>query len=282
MRRHFGVWAAVVLAGGLLGGARPSCADEPPGKPVAAPVAVSVPMELTRTRHALVSVKVNGAGPFRLVFDTGSPLTFISGRAALKAGLITPERAKQPSFFGMRGQFAVKTLAVGAVELGNFNLLVMDHPVIDVLSRYEGEIDGIIGYSFFSRYRTVLDYEAGKMTLTPVDYQPQDVMSGLVTRLFTAAPQRKVLGSPALWGLEVDRPDDHPGMRITRIYPGGAAAAAGLKVGDRITTLDGWWTDSLEDLHQAAGQVAPGQLAELRVVRRGKELAVRVRPRGGL
>lgn len=265
-----------------MGSAQPSCAEEAAGKPIAPPVAVSVPMELTRTRHALVSVKVNGAGPFRLVFDTGSPLTFISGRAALKAALITPERAKQPAFFGMRGQFTVKTLSVGGVELGNFNLLVMDHPVIDVLSRYEGEIDGIIGYTFFSRYRTVLDYEAGKMTLTPVDYEPQDVMSGLITRLFAATPSRKVLDSPGLWGLEVDRPDDQPGMRITRVYAGSAAAAAGLRIGDRITTLDGWWTDSREDLHQAVGQVAPGQVAELRVVRQGKEVAVRVRPRGGL
>lgn len=251
------------------------------GAPAAAAPTGAVPMELTRSRHIVVSVKINDAGPFRLIFDTGSPLTFIGGRAALKAGLITPERAKQPTFFGMRGSFPIKRLTVGDVEVKDLSLTVLDHPIIDLLSQYEGPIDGIVGYSFFGRFRTTIDYPAAKITFVPVDHQPQDVMTGLTARIF-AAPERKVLAAPALWGLEVDRPDENPGVRVTRVYAGSAAAAAGLKTGDRLTLLDGQWTDSLEDLHRAMAEVKAGQSAELRIGRAGQELTVRVKPRAGL
>ena len=48
-------------------------------------------------------------------------------------------------------------------------------------------------------------------------------------------------------------------MTIKEVLPGSPAAAAGLKVGDRLLTLDGRWTDSLADLYTAAGYVKPGE-----------------------
>ena len=40
----------------------------------------SVPFELIKTQHMVVSIKVNGKGPYRLVFDTGAPDSLRSGR----------------------------------------------------------------------------------------------------------------------------------------------------------------------------------------------------------
>ena len=35
--------------------------------------AKTVPFELLKTRHIVVSIKINGKGPYRVIFDTGSP-----------------------------------------------------------------------------------------------------------------------------------------------------------------------------------------------------------------
>src|SRR4051812_12752394 len=48
----------------------------------ATPATITAPLEVLKTKHIAVSVRVNGAGPFRLVLDTGSPISFLSGHAA--------------------------------------------------------------------------------------------------------------------------------------------------------------------------------------------------------
>ncbi|MCS6860605.1 MAG: retroviral-like aspartic protease family protein, partial [Abditibacteriales bacterium] len=141
---------------------------------------VIVPMEVLRTKHITVQVKVNDVGPFRLVFDTGAPYSFISGRAAAKIGLITAEQAQQPSLFGMRGQKTVNSFSVGDVRVRGLSLMILDHPLLELLSDVEGPIDGIVGFNFFARFRTTIEYATSQLTLTPVDYQPPEVLSHLM------------------------------------------------------------------------------------------------------
>src|SRR5207302_5303192 len=45
-------------------------ADEP--KPT---VPATVPFELLETKHMAVKIKLNGKGPYRVIFDTGAPVT---------------------------------------------------------------------------------------------------------------------------------------------------------------------------------------------------------------
>ena len=58
-----------------------------------APKATVVPFELLPSGHMAVMVKVNGEGPYRLIFDTGAPITLLDNKVAKAAGLLkdTPE-----------------------------------------------------------------------------------------------------------------------------------------------------------------------------------------------
>src|SRR5205807_1264034 len=88
-------------------------------RPAAAapPATITAPLEVLKTKHIAVSVRVNGAGPFRLVLDTGSPISFLSGHAAEQAGLITADAARRPVLLGMRGQAVVKSLEIGGAQV---------------------------------------------------------------------------------------------------------------------------------------------------------------------
>ncbi len=50
-------------------------------------------------------------------------------------------------------------------------MIVLDHPILKALGDFLGRpLDGIIGYTFFARYRTTIDYQARQMTFEPVDF----------------------------------------------------------------------------------------------------------------
>ena len=56
----------------------------------------------------------------------------------------------------------------------------------------------------------------------------------------------------------------------------------GLKVGDRLLTLDGRWTDTIGDTFVAASSAKPGKAVALVVKRDGKEVKLTVTPGKGL
>src|SRR5262245_47470876 len=58
---------------------------------------VTVPFGLLKTQHMTVEVKINGKGPYRLIFDTGAPVTLINNKVAKEAGVL-PKNFKQPLF----------------------------------------------------------------------------------------------------------------------------------------------------------------------------------------
>ena len=72
-----------------------------------------------------------------------------------------------------------------------------------------------------------------------------------------------------------------PGVPVTSVSPGSPADAAGLKVGDVLTSLDGRWTTSPTDAHSAAEGVEIGKSARVVVLRDGKEQVLTVRPADG-
>lgn len=236
-----------------------------------------------------MQVKVNGAGPFRLVLDTGSPVTFINGRAARRLGLLSAAQLKQRAFLGMRGQTVLKTVAVGRARISNLNALILDHPVIDVLSAIDGPIDGIIGFSFFARFRTVIDYAAARVSFTPLSYQPQDVTASLLDRLMRPADSAPAVAPSALWGMTVRelsaverKSSAAPGVIVAGVFLNSAAQSGGLRAGDRITAIDGRWVESVADCYQSAARIKPGQRAAVMVMRAGRSLNLQVRPRAGL
>jgi hypothetical protein len=246
---------------------------------------VVVPFELLKTQHMTIQVKINGKGPYRLIFDTGAPVTLINNKVAKEAGVF-PKDFRPPffAFFGSMGQFKIKSLGVGDLKLENVDTMVMDHPTVAAISNALGPIEGIVGFNFFAKYSMTLDYQAKTMTFVPSTFQPPDMMENLMKILMAGNTTRKVLAPAGLLGLKVskDQGDAEPGVTVKTVFVGSPAAAAGIKAGDRMLTLDNRWTDTPSDCYAAASKVIPGTPVRARIVRDGKEVDLQVELRPGL
>ena len=165
-------------------------------KPVAAK---TVKFELLKSRHMAVQVKINGKGPFRLIFDTGAPAIIINNKIAKEAGVLSKDTKKPPfAMFGAMGQFPLKSLEVGDVKVEDASAMIVDHPTVEALSQLLGPIDGIVGFPFFARFRTTIDYQAKVMTLTPVNYKPGDLMQTLMATMMEPSSPSTTGESPSL------------------------------------------------------------------------------------
>ncbi len=262
----------------------PAGADEPKPseRPKAAKPAV-VSFDLLKTKHITFDVKINGKGPYRVLFDTGAPMTVLNNKLAKEAGL--------PVGGGILGgrPAEVKTLELGDFKAEKVPVIIMDHPLVELMSKEKdiGQLYGIVGFPFFARYKVTIDYKSKKMTFVPNGFRPPDVlaeMQATIEALLGGKSGPTVLAPAAQWGLvaDKDKEDEEAGVTLKQVLPGGAAAAAGLKPGDRLLTLDGRWTDSLADLYTAAGFVKPGTPVKVVVNRGKKEKAFTVTPRAGL
>jgi hypothetical protein len=255
-------------------------ADEDASRPV------KVPFELLKSQHMVVQVKVNGKGPFRLIFDTGAPVTLINNKVATQGNALP--KGPRPLFapFGALGPTRVQELEVGGLKAENMPAIIMDHPVVEAISKFVGPIDGIVGFSFWARYRMTIDYQAKELTFVPVKYTPPDALKSILTSLGgtkgKAGP--RVLAPAGQWGIRVakDADDAEAGVTVKDVLPGSAAAAAGLQAGDRLLVLDGRWTDTVNDCYAAAAKVAAGATVRVKIARAGKEMQLTVTVRAGL
>lgn len=244
------------------------------GKP--ATTTVTVDLEILKTKHVAVPVMVNGKGPYRLVFDTGAPVTLVSNRIAREAGL--PARG---GLMGMGGEVETESFQIGGAKVEGLKVMVFDHPTVGQIAKIAGgELDGIVGFSFFARFETTIDYQAGKLGLTPIDYRPAPLMERLQgmmgDRLRTGG--RSILPRPILLGLELEGNT----AVVRSVVRGGAAEAAGLEPGDRIVELDGRWIESGRDVLEVLRLLAPGETVSCKIRRADAEIALKLKVRNGI
>ena len=175
-----------------------------------------------------VKVKVNGEGPYWLIFDTGAPITLLDNKVAKDAGLLKGVPEPLFSIFGSRGEVKVKELQVGEQTVKDLTAIVMDHPTVQAISnafekKLGGPIEGIVGFPFFARFKMTLDYQAKTVTLLPNGYKPPNVMEAMMTAML-AGPnsEPKVLAAAAQWGIVADKKagDDEAGVTIKTVMPG--------------------------------------------------------------
>jgi membrane-associated protease RseP (regulator of RpoE activity) len=254
------------------------------GKPVKP---VTVPFELLRSGHMAVQVKINGKGPYRVIFDTGAPISLLNNKVAKEAGLLKDAEKPLFSLFGTMGQVSVKSFQVGDLKAEDVNTIIMDHPTIEAISRVLGPVQGIVGFPFFARYKMTLDYQAKELTFVPNGFEPPDVLQALMSSIMMsggAKPPAKVIGPSGQWGMTVreEAGKDETTVMVTKVYAKGPAAWAGIKEGDRILTIGGRWTDSLADLYTAAGFAKRGEVVKVAIQRDGKEMEVSLKPISGL
>lgn len=274
-----------LLALGLLLLLSPARADEPRRADNLQAKPVTVPFELIKTQHMVVDVKINGKGPYRLIFDTGAPINLLNNKVAKEAGVLDKD-FKPPLFalFGSVGQFKIKSLQVGDLEARDLNTMVMDHPTVALISKHFGPIEGIVGFTFFAKYRMTLDYQAKTMTFTPTDFKPVDMVDTLVKMLSAPKGKAKSILSPAaVLGIQVhkEKNDEEPGVTVTEVLADSAAAKAGMKPGDRLLVLDDRWTDSVLDTYHAASRLLPGTTVEAVVRRDKKNVTLKIEVRSG-
>lgn len=269
-----------------------------------------VKFELLKSGHMAVDVKVNGKGPYTMIFDTGAPVSLVNTKLAKEAGL--PEsKEKNPidemieqieklsgvkieqieELLGIKikgllggGARQVKTLEVGDAKVNDVSVMVMDHPTVEALSKALGKpIYGLVGFPFFAQFEMTLDYEKKTMSLTPNGYKPTQGMEN-VAELMQKGPTPRTLAPSAQWGVVCgkNKGDEEDGIDVKMVVPDSAADKGGIKKGDRLLTLDGRWTDSVEDLYEAASYVKPGKKVKVKVKRENKELVLEVTPSKGM
>lgn len=266
----------VAIAGGVQAQALPEA------KPV------KVPFKLLPSRHMLIEVTINDKGPYKLIFDTGAPLNIVTSRLGKETGISKRGGGGLAALLsGGMNQVEIGTMQLGDVTAKKVAAVVMDHPTVkaisDAFAEEHGTIDGIVGFPFFARFATTVDYQKKELLLSPRDYKPGNYIEDLTKSLSAAgenAGQAKVVGPAGLWGfaLKKAKADDEPGVAVAEVYEGTPAATAGLKVGDRVLTIDGRWTDTLGDAHVAVSLVKPGRKADVTLTRDGKPMTLSITP----
>jgi Aspartyl protease/PDZ domain len=266
-------------------------ADDKPGEKDA-PKPQIVKFELVPSGHFIVKVKLNGNGPYNLIFDTGAPTTLITPKVAKEAKLLKDAKDKPLiPLFGMMGQVKIEDFQVGDVKAEGVSAMIMDHPTVAIFSKeYEkdyGSIEGIVGFPFFARFKMTVDYAAKEMTFVPNGYKAGDVMQDLMQTVMNSMgskPTPRIAAPAGLWGLELTKStnDDDAGVDVKAVLDGGAAAVGGLKAGDRVLTIDGRWTDTLSDAYIAASFAKAGKPVAVVVKRDGKEVKLTISPKTGL
>src|SRR5476651_1685962 len=148
MKRHILFVCAAVFFLPTLIHAQGEAKSEPAKK-------IVVPFELIKTQHMVVNVKINGKGPYRLIFDTGAPDSLVSNKVYKEAGLVATGGGLP--IFGSRGNASIKEFEIGDLKAENVSAMVIDHPTVTAISGFVGPIEGIIGFTFYARYSMSID-----------------------------------------------------------------------------------------------------------------------------
>jgi hypothetical protein len=126
----------------------------------------TAPLELHANKPR-TPVRVNGAGPFDFLVDTGSIFDVVDSERAGELGIVS-EGAFEA---GGAGEATMTTSTATDVSLGvgDLDLPAQDvevAPINAAIGTLEGRrLDGLLGYDFFSRFPVELDYVAGVLTV---------------------------------------------------------------------------------------------------------------------
>ncbi len=215
----------------------PLAAADPPKR-------YAIPYRLTDTKHVLVRAKLNGKGPYNFILDTGAPAVFIPKKIAKEVG-VKPDTKGWASFdqFEVEGGVKVEGARTRVADL--FQLEGMNG-----LGLAGAELHGVIGYNVLAKFRITYDFTADKLAWVPLDFDPPDpkgIGHGGQGGLEILGPVMKMLGG--LMGitpnfktegrgfLGAETEDRKDGVFVKAVLPDGPAAKAGLKVGDRLTSI---------------------------------------------
>ena len=108
-----------------------------------------------------VAVRLDGAGPFRFLVDTGANRTAISSDVVARLGLEAGASAPLHTVTGTR---TVETATLRNLQLTSAAMNIVDAPVLE--AKHMGA-DGILGTDSLRSQRVVFDFENRVMTIVP-------------------------------------------------------------------------------------------------------------------
>jgi predicted metalloprotease with PDZ domain len=184
---------------------------------------------------------------------------------------------------GNLGEYQVKSILLGRAVQKALRADVWNHPTVEELGRMFGQFEGLIGFPFFAHYQVTIDYKAKTMTLVPCIYTPDDTAQKMTNKLTQPSTAKVYLPSESI-GIQVSKApkDESAGVIVSTVMPGSPADEAGFKVGDRLLTLDGRWTDSVEDCYAALTAVDSGRDVPAVLLHDGKQTTVQVKVKQGI
>jgi serine protease DegQ len=268
------LWSCAAVA--VLGLAPPARAEEPAKT---APKSFQVPYRLTKPKHILVRVKINGKGPYNFIVDTGAPALFVSVPIARKVGVKADDQG-----WGTFDRFEIE----GGVVLTKIKGRVETPPQVEGMNGLGlagVELHGMIGYDILARYRMEIDFTRDKMVWTPLDFKPKamtslggkgrgndgiDLLGSILKSVGTllgtkASPTVRLRG---FLGVELKDGDENP--LVQSVLADGPADKAGLKVGDRITHVRDRGVFDTGDVERFLRRLQPGDSLKL-TVQRGED-----------
>src|SRR5262249_13052452 len=115
------------------------------------------------------------------------------------------------------------------------------------------------------------------------DTSMEGMQKAIMDAVMSSGQGPRVISPAGQWGLVVQKKDSDSdaGVTIKEVMADSPAAAAGLKAGDRMLTLDDRWTDTVLDTYLAASLAKPGTAVKVTLKRDGKEMEVTVKPAAG-
>jgi predicted aspartyl protease len=116
-----------------------------------------LPAELAGRMY--IDARVNGAGPFRFLVDSGADRSAVGARLAARLHLPVEATVR---LVGMAGTSEVGTVLVERLTLGNSTL---DQLVVPALSERHLGAAGLIGIDALADQRLLLDFEASTVTV---------------------------------------------------------------------------------------------------------------------
>jgi predicted aspartyl protease len=116
----------------------------------------------------LVPVRVNGAGPFPFVLDTGATLTCVD--EALMEELSLPEQTGSFAVGGtIGGMGRMRLVGLDSIEVGTARATDLQACVLDLAPMRKAglEFRGLLGLNFLRGYRVTLDFSTEMLRLDP-------------------------------------------------------------------------------------------------------------------
>jgi len=122
--------------------------------------------------HLFVSATVNGKGPFDFLLDSGAGMSVLSSRLAdsLRIAVKGNIPTRGVGGYGSIGFATIDSLALGDLTLQFSRVTILDFSSLD--TNLGWPLGGILGYDFFARFKTTVDFDGRRLVLSRSDGKP--------------------------------------------------------------------------------------------------------------